>query len=64
MGWLRMPKKLLFKKKVCQDCGTERELTKHHLRKGKTVILCRECHDKADELNPNFWKAKDKLMKR
>jgi hypothetical protein len=44
--------------KMCKTCGTFEKLTKHHLkewnengkyrRTGKTMILCRPCHDKVE----------------
>lgn len=41
---------------VCNDCGTTEKLTRHHRknmygkRTGRITILCRSCHDKAEEI--------------
>jgi len=41
--------------KPCARCNTRHNLTRHHIknkagrRTGKIIILCRECHDLAEE---------------
>lgn len=50
-----------IKDKFCQDCETTINLTRHHLKKRKIVILCRSCHDIADSLNPGFHRSQEKI---
>lgn len=47
----------------CEKCGEYKRKTKHHVypktyfgRKGKKLILCRDCHDEIEELIPKFQK--------
>jgi len=35
----------------CENCGATKKLTKHHMLKGTTMVLCRECHNMQHGMN-------------
>ena len=60
MNFERKKRRGAMRRGICRDCRRYTELTKHSLighHRAPFVLLCRECHDKRDNIRPvKLWK--------
>jgi len=63
---MEIDEKRFIIKKECLICGTNKKITKHHLRSGKEIPLCRRCHDEVEEAKVyiNLMKSRKSAYKK